>query len=216
MELLGSNPTRRTKVLSDKLLQYVHYKGLGMFPENNCKGETIIDVLDKDVEYKDRVAPAFRHVRDFVLNCSKANRTDLINEYFEAMKIYGINISIDFDVTSDITPNVDNVNLLVDELNKIQTEICQLNDYINDNAKATATEINMLNIANQSEETDIPVKIKKSRVKYALEKIVTNEKRRLKQYAEEKNEIFVHEELIDFIGEKDETDIKNITITETL
>lgn len=52
--------------------------------------------------------------------------------------------------------------------------------------------------------------------KYALEKIVTNEKRRLKQYAEEKNEIFVHEELIDFIGEKDETDIKNITITETL
>jgi len=209
-EAISTNKiTKEEAKLAEALLQYVHYKGSGMYGENTIPGHTVIDVEDKTEAYKDRVAPGFRHVRDFILNCMKLDRYDIMNDYLKAMDIYGISITISPAIMKERSPNFEEVNRIVDEeMNAIMTEICGLNDEINENAQVTADEINMLNIANPEDDSMTPVKVRRHRVKYAMDKVLTDEKRRTKQYIEEKNEMYIHKEIMEFIGDKDENDLK--------
>jgi len=199
--------TKAEQKLAWPLMQYQHYKGLGMFPENIEKNQTIIDIENKEEMFKDRTAPAFRNVRDFIINCGKANKMDLAQEYIDALAIYGIHITVDPEVANNTTKNYETLNELVDRMDILQGQICGLADEIRDNAKATAAEINLLNIANPVDQTETPCKISAGRVRYSLDKVLKSERTRTKQYIAEKNDIFIHRDLIDFIGFKTENDI---------
>jgi len=94
----------------------IHYKGLGWT-------ETPITKPDPTVDFKDRVSPCFRKLSEIVRVCKEFGNIGILNDYIEAMKEVGIDITIR-DIPDNKRVYDDTLNL-VNEMDRLQTVICK-------------------------------------------------------------------------------------------
>ena len=116
-----------TKQNVRQLKDIIHYKGMGW-------GKDALEIEPKKKgepkRYTDRVTPVFKKLVTLIETCRDADELHLLKEYLEATHNHGIHINIDVaptDVKCTDRAELDNA---LDELNEMQTIVCQKNDYI--------------------------------------------------------------------------------------
>lgn len=109
-----------------KVKDYLHYRGRGW-------GDDCLSKSEEPEKYPDRVSPTFRHLIDIVTNSYAAGKEDLLDVYLDAIKEKGITISI--DASKFTQPNADAkeaVAIAISQMDPLQCDICEKNDYMND------------------------------------------------------------------------------------
>lgn len=111
-------------ILSAK--DYLHYKGNGW-------GEDCIEKSKDKTKYPDRISPVFRKLFEIINNCYSTGIEEELKCYFDAIKLRGITITVDETMfnTPDTT-NTDMVKGSLNEMDNVQSVICEKNDYMND------------------------------------------------------------------------------------
>ena len=107
------------------LKDVIHYKGMGW-------GSSCLEIAPKKKgepkRYTDRVTPIFRRLVELIETCRDADELELISEYLQAAKARGVNIVI--DSAEPKCTDKDELDNTLNELNEMQSIVCQKNDYI--------------------------------------------------------------------------------------
>lgn len=115
-----------------KCKDYVHYRGAGM--------ETTLEV-DKQsgVKFKDRVAPTFRKLRDIIVNCTQTEYDELLQEYIDALKPFGITIIVNKKMHRHFLPDdIRMIHNTVEGASEVQSIICGLANKVRDDDAVVA------------------------------------------------------------------------------
>lgn len=132
--------SRQTSIDRNTLMRvkdYLHYRGRGW-------GDNCLEKSEEQEKFPDRVSPTFRHLVDIVTNSYATGKEDLLNVYLEAVKEKGIIISIDeskFTRPSNEAKQV--VAEAIDQMDPLQTSICEKNDYMTDVLAEQAENVNL-------------------------------------------------------------------------
>lgn len=121
--------TKIPKWMFNKMKDCQYYKGLGW------EGGKDPLNLDSNEKFKDRMSPVFIRLLNLVQLCRHFNNLDLIKEYIEALKSFGINITI--EATHDSAPvfspeAIKVAQATIDKMIEYQSQICKLADILRD------------------------------------------------------------------------------------
>lgn len=118
--------TRINKKAIMKVKDYLHYRGRGW-------GEDCLSKSDEQEKYPDRVSPTFRNLVEIITNAYITGKEDLLDVYLNAVKDKGITITIDKSMfTLPDTEQKEKVSSAINQLDPLQCDICEKNDYMND------------------------------------------------------------------------------------
>lgn len=109
-----------------KVKDYLHYRGRGW-------GEDCLSKSDEQEKYPDRVSPTFRNLVEIITNAYITGKEDLLDVYLNAVKDKGITITVDKSMfTLPDTEQKEKVSSVINQLDPLQCDICEKNDYMND------------------------------------------------------------------------------------
>ena len=109
-----------------RVKDYLHYRGRGW-------GDDCLSKSDESEKYPDRVSPTFRNLVDIVTNSYASGKEDLLNVYLEAVKEKGITINIDSSkFNSPDGESKEKIDTALRQMDPIQCDICEKNDYMTD------------------------------------------------------------------------------------
>ena len=109
-----------------RVKDYLHYRGRGW-------GDDCLSKSDESEKYPDRVSPTFRNLVDIVTNSYATGKEDLLNVYIEAVKEKGITINIDSTkFNSPLGESKEKIAAALHQMDPIQCDICEKNDYMTD------------------------------------------------------------------------------------
>lgn len=120
-----------------RVKDYLHYRGRGW-------GDNCLEKSEESEKFPDRVSPTFRHLVDIVTNSYATGKEDLLSVYLDAVKEKGITISIDeskFTRPSNEAKQV--VAEAINQMDPLQTSICEKNDYMTDVLAEQAENVNL-------------------------------------------------------------------------
>jgi hypothetical protein len=129
MNTIAKECSRQTGISRNTLMKvkdYLHYRGRGW-------GDSCLEKSEESEKFPDRVSPTFRHLVDIITNSYATGKEDLLNVYLDAIKEKGITISI--DVSKFTRPSEDSkktVAVALNQMDPLQTVICEKNDYMTD------------------------------------------------------------------------------------
>lgn len=129
MNAIAKECSRQTGIARNTLMKvkdYLHYRGRGW-------GDSCLEKSEESEKFPDRVSPTFRHLVDIITNSYATGKEDLLNVYLDAVKEKGITISI--DVSKFTRPSEDakqTVAVALNQMDPLQTIICEKNDYMTD------------------------------------------------------------------------------------
>lgn len=109
-----------------KVKDYLHYRGRGW-------GEDCLSKSGEQEKYPDRVSPTFRNLVEIITNAYTTGKEDLLDVYLNAVKDKGITIIVDKSMfTLPDTEQKEKVSSAINQLDPLQCDICEKNDYMND------------------------------------------------------------------------------------
>lgn len=129
MNAIAKECSRQTGISRNTLMRvkdYLHYRGRGW-------GDNCLEKSEESEKFPDRVSPTFRHLVDIITNSYATGKEDLLNVYLDAVEEKGITISI--DASKFTRPSEDSKHTVAAALNQmdpLQTIICEKNDYMTD------------------------------------------------------------------------------------
>lgn len=129
MNAIAKECSRQTGIDRNTLMRvkdYLHYRGRGW-------GDSCLEKSEESEKFPDRVSPTFRHLVDIITNSYATGKEDLLNVYLDAIKEKGITISI--DVSKFTRPSEDakqTVAVALNQMDPLQSVICEKNDYMTD------------------------------------------------------------------------------------
>lgn len=132
--------SRQTGIARNTLMKvkdYLHYRGRGW-------GDSCLEKSEESEKFPDRVSPTFRHLIDIITNSYATGKEDLLNVYLDAIKEKGITITIDvskFTRPSEESKQV--VAVALNQMDPLQTAICEKNDYMTDVLAEQAEAVNL-------------------------------------------------------------------------
>lgn len=133
---------RITKQTVLRIKDYMFYRGRGWANETDPikrepKGE------DRSIEkFPDRVSPCFRRLATIVTDLRSADMLDTLDVYLEALKEYGITISIDEETFGLNDNQREGLKSAIDTLSTYQATICNAADELKDELGEIAETIN--------------------------------------------------------------------------
>lgn len=134
---LCADETHINKKTIMKVKDYLHYRGRGW-------GDDCLSKSDEQEKYPDRVSPTFRNLCEIIKNFYEAGKDSSLKVYIDAAKSRGITITID---TSMFTlPNdeqKEKVSRTINQMDPLQCQICEKNDYMNDVLAEQAENLNL-------------------------------------------------------------------------
>ena len=120
-----------------KVKDYLHYRGRGW-------GEDCLSKSDEQEKYPDRVSPTFRNLVEIITNAYITGKEDLLDVYLKSVKDKGITITIDKSMfTLPDAEQKEKVSSAINQLDPLQCDICEKNDYMNDVLAEEAENINL-------------------------------------------------------------------------
>lgn len=129
MNAIAKQCSRQTGIDRNTLMKvkdYLHYRGRGW-------GDDCLLKSEESEKYPDRVSPTFRHLVDIVTNSYATGKEDLLNVYLDAVRKKGITITIDESkFTRPTNENKQIVAEAINQMDPIQCDICEKNDYMTD------------------------------------------------------------------------------------
>ena len=132
-----SAETHIPKSVLIKVKDYLHYRGRGW-------GDDCLSKSEETEKYPDRVSPTFRNLVDIITNAYSTGKEDLLNVYLDALKDRGITINIDlskFNLPSNEVK--EKVAIAINQMDPLQCDICEKNDYMNDVLAVDAENTNL-------------------------------------------------------------------------
>lgn len=140
MNAIAKECSRQTSVDRNTLMKvkdYLHYRGRGW-------GDDCLSKSEESEKYPDRVSPTFRRLVEIITNSYAAGKEDLLNVYLDAIKEKGITITLDlskFSHPSDDAKQI--IAAAIDQMDPLQCDICEKNDYMNDVLAEQAETVNL-------------------------------------------------------------------------
>jgi hypothetical protein len=129
MNTIAKECSRQTGISRNTLMKvkdYLHYRGRGW-------GDNCLEKSEESEKFPDRVSPTFRHLVDIITNSYATGKEDLLNVYLDAIKEKGITISIDVSkFTRPSEESKQTVAVALNQMDPLQTIICEKNDYMTD------------------------------------------------------------------------------------
>lgn len=129
MNAIAKECSRQTGIARNTLMKvkdYLHYRGRGW-------GDSCLEKSEESEKFPDRVSPTFRHLVDIITNSYATGKEDLLNVYLDAIKEKGITISIDVEKFTRPSEDVkQTVAVALNQMDPLQSIICEKNDYITD------------------------------------------------------------------------------------
>lgn len=129
MNAIAKECSRQTGIARNTLMKvkdYLHYRGRGW-------GDNCLEKSEESEKFPDRVSPTFRHLVDIITNSYATGKEDLLNVYLDAIKEKGITISIDVEKFTRPSEDVkQTVAVALNQMDPLQSVICEKNDYITD------------------------------------------------------------------------------------
>lgn len=129
MNAIAKECSRQTGIARKILMKvkdYLHYRGRGW-------GEDCLEKSEESEKFPDRVSPTFRHLVDIITNSYATGKEDLLNVYLDAIKEKGITISIDVEKFTRPSEDVkQTVAVALNQMDPLQSVICEKNDYMTD------------------------------------------------------------------------------------
>ena len=123
---LCSAETHIPKNVLIKVKDYLHYRGRGW-------GDDCLSKSEESEKYPDRVSPTFRNLADIITNAYSTGKEDLLNVYLDALKERGITINIDLSkLTLPSNEVKEKIAIAINQMDPIQCDICEKNDYMTD------------------------------------------------------------------------------------
>lgn len=110
-----------------QLKDYHYYKGRG-WGSDQVTGEIDPLIRIKGTKFPDRISGPFIRFLTIIQNCYKAGDTEILDDYIEALRKYGVDISI--NIKPDAKPN--NYDDTITAMSAQQKQICELADELND------------------------------------------------------------------------------------
>ena len=140
MNSIAKECARQTSVDRNTLMKvkdYLHYRGRGW-------GEDCLSKSEESEKYPDRVSPTFRHLVEIITNSYAAGKEDLLNVYLDAIKEKGITITLDLSKFSRPSDDAkQTIAAAIDQMDPLQCDICEKNDYMNDVLAEQAEAVNL-------------------------------------------------------------------------
>lgn len=129
MNAIAKECSRQTGIARKTLMKvkdYLHYRGRGW-------GDNCLEKSEESEKFPDRVSPTFRHLVDIITNSYATGKEDLLNVYLDAIKEKGITISIDVEKFTRPSEDVkQTVAVALNQMDPLQSVICEKNDYMTD------------------------------------------------------------------------------------
>lgn len=158
---ITAKSTKIPKWMFNKMKDCQYYKGNGW-------EESPLD-LSKDEKFKDKMSPVFIRLLNLVQLCRHFNNLDLIKEYIEALKAFGITITV--EATHDSTPAfspeaIKAAQATIYEMKQYQSQICELADILRDEKSLEAESYDYVPKAEFRGIVDIKYRKQINKVKY--------------------------------------------------
>lgn len=140
VENLGD--TNITKSLVLRIKDYLYYRGRGWASSVDPIKRAIKDEEHPQEKFPDRVSPCFRRLVTIITDMRKANMLDELNVYLDALKAYGITITVDNSHEPHIS-DVQRVGLkaAIETMSLYQRIICETADELKDELGEAAESI---------------------------------------------------------------------------